>query len=141
MSTIEHHTFYYQGEHRPIELCNTEEVAAGVSCEAYEFTGETAYCLAIITMKPFARMPIQVVRGGLVTFEEVITGDEGTRLRVLRAGKYEVVQSGPHIPSTPILPSDVMQWTAGPKGAKFSEVCWPPFEEGRFETLDEWPNR
>lgn len=134
-------TFDYLGKSLPVESQGSETVVDGVVCEVFRFTGMTACDLAIVTMEPFAKTPIQVVRDGLVTFEEAITGDEGTRLRVLRGGKYEVVQCGPDIPRTPILPSDVMQWTAGVKGAIFSEICWPPFEEGRFGTLDEWPNR
>ena len=134
-------TFDYLGKTFPVESQGCETVVDGVVCEVFKFTGLTACDLAIVTMEPLAKTPIQVVRNGVVTLEQIIDGEGDTNLRVLRAGKYEVVQSGPHIPSTPILPSDVMQWTAGAKGAKFSEICWPPFEEGRFETLDEWPNR
>ena len=129
-------TFSLEGADQPITFVETTEVREGVVCEVFTFDDRTDVDLGLVTVAPDAHTPLQRVLEGEVTIEGFISG-AGT-LEVVRKTSGEIESytfPGEHT-EVEILQGDVVQWTAGPQGLEFYELCYPPYQDGRFENLD-----
>ena len=125
-------TFYYDGEHRPVEFIETEVVKDGVICDVYKFVGVTAYDLAIVRVSPGVSTPLQWITGGREENKTVEGVLEGTgTLLITGIDNNPRVSEG--VPKTTVLHgTDQLQWTAGKEGLTFFEICHPPYEDGRY---------
>lgn len=121
-------------------------VAQGVVCDTYTIKGcESQFDLGIIRVGSGCKTPRQRVLRGDKTVEGILDG----------IGTFEVLRqksSGADISPAPekyhvdvgadpdfmqvVRTGDVMQWSADPGvPLTFYELCWPPYEDGRFENL------
>ena len=115
----------------PIELQETCEVTHGVVCDVYAFENDDTKDLGIVTMQAGAKTPLQKVRGGDKTIEGYISG-EG----VLTVDDKVYVFPGSEQTEIEVQIGETMQWEAKTE-LVFSEVCFPPYQDGRYENLTE----
>lgn len=117
---------------------NSGEVVPGVWCDVYSHpeTGERDY--ALVTMQPGTETPLQrVVQPHSETIEAYISG-KGT-FTLERNGFIETFEVGSDTSSDQswlIIEGDSIQWKAAPDSELvFAEVCYPPFQPGRYKNL------
>lgn len=115
------------------------EVAEGVTCYSYKI-GEREDCdLGVVFMEAGASTPLQLVKSGDRTIERHFWGkgkliiNEGKEVECI----YEVEGKAPCGVEVEITVGKTMQWIADPDGPGlvFCEICFPPYEEGRFMNL------
>jgi hypothetical protein len=91
-----------------------------------------------VTVQPGFKTPLQRVIKGTVTIEGFVSG-KGT-LRVASDGSetatYEFDENNKDT-GVEVLVGQTMQWHAnGDIDLVFYEICEPPYEDGRFENID-----
>lgn len=123
-----------------IQFVETVHVADGVTCDVYEFVEDGSRDLAIVTVEPDKKTPLHLVIDGTLTVEGHISGS-GKLVVDHENGKRSVyVVSDEHpLPQPVILQiGDIVQWQASQDTALvFYEICYPPYQEGRFKDLEE----
>ena len=130
-------SFKIDGEEKLVRLIDTLEITDGVLCDTYAFEGDKTKDLGIIKMKPGSRTPLQKVLKGDKTIEGYISG-KGKLVITKKDGKREVhsVDNTSEAFSTTIEIGESMQWEADQDSNLVAyEVCFPPYENGRFENL------
>jgi hypothetical protein len=131
-------TFTFEGKADLVDYESTYDVVPGVRCDTYKFRGDEGRDLAIVRVEPGARTPVQevLIEGGR-TVEGWMSGRG--RLMVIRENGHieEYVAGSAGSQQVEVGRGDKMQWIAD-RGEKlvFSEVCWPPYEPGRFADLE-----
>ena len=132
-------TFVLEGETLEVEYVETSDVvAAGIICDDYNFVGDASKDLAIITVAPGYKTPLQRVLEGTKTIEIYVSGkgkltiyglDNETRTYPVGVTQCEL--------AVEVRVGELMQWEAHPDSELvFSEVCYPPYEEGRYEDIE-----
>ena len=122
----------FKGE--SITFIETQSVKEGVVCNVYSFDNNSEKDLGIISVAKNTCTPLQKILKGEKTVEGYIEGkgilsikkQNGEEIKLKFPGDQESVEL--HI-------GDVMQWCAGGSGLTFYEICYPPYEDGRFENL------
>jgi hypothetical protein len=112
-------------------------VAAGVVCDSYAFVIDpTSKDLAIITIGPGFNTPLQRVINGPRTVEGYVSGS-GVLIVIASNGEYTRYLVGGDSPefSIDVLVGEQMQWEACSTQLVVFEVCFPPYEPGRFENM------
>lgn len=131
-------TFELRGVPQSVAFSCTVNVAPGVVCDEYGFISDKTKDLGIIHIKPGHSTPRQKVTTGEVTIEGYVWG-EGIFVVNRSNGETETYGLGPEAVSrleVEVNVGDVIQWIASPAvGLIAYEVCFPPFEEGRFVNL------
>lgn len=129
--------FKIEGKSQKITYIETNRVKEGVLCDVYSFEDDMDKDLAIISIKPESCTPLQRILKGERTLEGYLSG-EG-KLKITYAnGKHKVFhldesKSGFFVD---LKVGDMMQWFAGGSQLTVFEVCYPPYEDGRFENID-----
>jgi len=73
---------------------------------------------------------------GEVTYEGYISG-EGVKLEIVRKDGSMVTLLAQSGLAVAVMVGDIMQWRAGANSPlKAFEVCFPPYAEGRYETVE-----
>ena len=122
----------FQGE--SIEFVETSEVKEGVFCDVYRFTETDEKDLGIIEVKAGFSTPLQRVLKGDKTVEELIDGVGTLVVTDVDGSKVEHHQTADLHEPVEVKVGDLVQWTAK-TDMFFSEICYPPYEDGRFENL------
>ncbi len=116
------------------------QVTDGVRCDVYTFPEDPKKDLAILTISAGKKTPLQRIRNGDLTLEEYLSG-EGSFFVTNLAGKtYEhIVGTVPTDRSSfAVRIGETMQWRAAhDSGLVVYEICWPPYQDGRFENLED----
>lgn len=142
-STEDEGTFHLRnyvldGELLEVDYVENQKVKEGVECDIYVFTDDETRDLAIVRVDPGSRTPLQRVLSGTRTLECYQTGSG--RLTVIEVDGKSIEYIFPSEDgdlSVTIEVGQIMQWTADADSVlTFSEVCYPPYQEGRFEDLD-----
>lgn len=126
-----------------VQFVRTTPVCEGVSCDEYKFTDDESCDLGIITVRPGHRTPRQKVLQGDATIEGYLSGsatlwvtkEDGTAM----CFSFDGLSGNPN-PDNEVLVDvgDTMQWIAADDSELvFYEICFPPYQEGRFENLPE----
>lgn len=124
----------FKGE--PITFVETQNVKEGVVCDVYSFDGRKEKDLGIIQVSRNTCTPLQKVLKGDKTIEGYLKG-EG-KLTVTHTGgeKKDYLFPG-ELKEVELHVGDTMQWCTSDSELTFYEVCYPPYENGRFENLSE----
>lgn len=130
--------FEFEGVLLPVEFVETTKVAEGVKCDVYKFIGEKKKDLGIVKIEPGCKTPLQKVLKGEKTIEGYVSGSG--KLTVTRKNgeveTFDVVDKPTEYLSVLVDIGDKMQWEASPDSKLLAyEVCFPPYEDGRFENL------
>ena len=130
-------SFTYNGATLAVVFQESYEVVPGVTCDVYIHPETQQRDLGIITIEPHAKTPRQKVLGGDETIEGYLSG-KGTLTITHRDGKQSVFEVGPENEgfSHPVEIGEIMQWQADDnEGLIVFEICFPPYQDGRFENL------
>lgn len=132
-------TFNFNGKPLRTQFIESSEVTQGVVCDVYSHPETSEQDLGIITIQPGMKTPLQKVLSGERTIEGYITG-KGSLTIVQNDGTksiFEVSEETPHF-NYEVSVGECMQWQAAPDSElRVYEVCFPPYQDGRFENLEE----
>lgn len=123
----------FQGEE--VEYISSNVVTDGVWCDVYVFKGNNKKDLGVVTVKPGFTTPRQKVLLGEKTLEVYISGSGN--LKVIKPNGACEVHKFPEsfLSEVEVSIGDVMSWQAGVEDLVFAEVCFPPYEDGRFQNV------
>ncbi|MCH2188665.1 hypothetical protein MK079_02470 [Candidatus Gracilibacteria bacterium] len=113
-----------------VKFIETIEVKSGVLCDVYEFIGNTNKDLAIIKVQKGYSTPLQKIIKGDNTIEGFISGNAVFQLNDI---SYEFPNNDGTI-EVNVNIGDTMQWIAK-DDLVFYEICYPPYEDGRYKNL------
>ena len=131
--------YEFEGQSQRVSYLGTSAVTEGVECDVYEFEGDKTKDLGIIRISAGAKTPLQRVLKGDRTVEAYISGRGRLVLRRKDATEDEIhpAEEGQRF-SVDVHEGDTMRWEAADdSGLVVSEVCFPPYEDGRYENLPE----
>ena len=122
----------------PVTFVETIDVKDGVSCDTYRFNQDDTKDLAVVTVSPGHRTPVQRVVGGTRTIEGYFGG--AGNLTILTVDATRMVfefSKGAIREEVAVEVGMQMQWSAADcEQLVFYEVCEPPYVDGRFENLE-----
>lgn len=124
----------FRGE--TVSFVDTSQVKEGVVCDVYSFDTDDSKDLGIVRVRKDYKTPLQRVLKGDKTLEIFQTGQG-----VLSVTNTDGVESRHSFPSDNFAEVEIkvgylVQWEAT-ENLVFAEVCYPPYEDGRFENLNE----
>ncbi|MFS8158919.1 MAG: hypothetical protein ACMG6E_01660 [Candidatus Roizmanbacteria bacterium] len=131
--------FEIDGSPHVISFVETMEVTQGVECDVYRFEGDNTRDLGIVRIQPGHKTHLQRVMGGERTIEGYVSGKG--RFVVIRPdlttqvylfdGSIEGLQ-------VELAVGEIVQYFADEdSNLVASEICYPPYEDGRFENIEE----
>ena len=121
-------------QREPITFVETLNVKEGVVCDVYTFNENKEKDLGVITVAKDASTPLQKILKGEKTIEGYVQG-EGKLTVVQRNGEtVEHVFPGGQ-KEIELHVGDTMQWHAIGSELIFYEICYPPYEDGRYKNL------
>jgi hypothetical protein len=128
--------FEFEGKLLPVQYRETTKVKDGVTCDVYRFVGDDEKDLGIINIKQGTATPAQRILDGDTTLEGFISGE--SELVVLdpedNLTSHPFSEEGDVREPIEVTVGEVMQWVAH-KDTRAYEICYPPYEGGRFEDL------
>lgn len=130
--------FKFNGVSLEVEFIEQTMVKDGVSCDIYKFVKDDEMDLATVEIEPNNHTPRQLVMKGDKTIEGYIFG-EGRLVRVTKNGLVEKFKLSHNSNFTiEVNVGGQMQWFSSSNSELvFYEICFPPFEDGRFKNLDQ----
>ena len=130
-------SFSFEGKVQPVSFVETLHVADGVECDVYKFAGDLTKDLGIIRVNPGKKTPLQKVLKGDRTVEGYISG-KGKLTITKPDGKEEVhiADGESKEPVVSVEIGEILQWEADTYADFVAyEICFPPYEDGRYENL------
>ncbi len=131
-------TFNFDGKEETVSYVETMYVVDGVDCDVYTFLADTSKDLGIIKIKPGKKTPLQRVLKGERTIEGYFSGKGKLIVTKPNGDKvpYEVGGDASKQLSVTVNIGELMQWQADKDSELVaSEVCFPPYEDGRYENI------
>ncbi|MDO8341460.1 MAG: hypothetical protein Q7T59_05815 [Candidatus Woesebacteria bacterium] len=126
-------SFELYGINKPVSFVSKSDVIEGVVCDVYSFVEDNRMDLGIVTIQPGKKTPLQKVLLGDKTIEGFIAGKGKLTITKLNGETvvYIFEDERKDIKSIPVMVGETMQWEADEDSELiFSEVCYPPYEEG-----------
>ncbi len=135
MEVVPLNIFRLDGKDLPVSFVETIKVTDGVECDVYSFVEDDSKDLGIIRIKPGKRTPLQKVLGGDKTVEGYVSG-KGV-LRITKPDGHEELHETLESPlSVEVKIGEMMQWEAASDyDLTAYEICWPPYQDGRYENI------
>lgn len=131
-------SFVIDGEPSLVNFVETQVVKEGVECDIYGLDDDNSKDLAIVRVKKGFKTPLQKVVLGTKTIEGYV---QGSGLLTIRSTDQERTYNfgiGRENREEVVLVGEIMQWHANDdEDLVFYEVCEPPYEDGRFENLED----
>ena len=132
-------SFEFEGQPLKVKFVESMAVKAGVNCDVYEFEGDKSRDLGIVTVDKNCKTPLQRILQGEKTVEGYVSG-VGTLTITPPMGQKKIYEVGDsqNSFSVSVNVGELMQWQASPDSSLvFYEICYPPYQDGRFENLAE----
>lgn len=131
-------SFQFDRSVQPVKFIETTDVIDGVKCDVYKFIGDNTKDLGIIRIENGKRTPLQKVLKGNRTIEGFVSGKG--KLKIGKAdGTTEIFKVSEELLnsfSISVKIGETMQWESDPNSNLIAyEICFPPYEDGRFENL------
>ena len=131
-------SFEFEGQHFSTKFEETQTVKAGVECDIYSFIDNKSMDLAIVRVERGYKTPLQRIRQGNKTVEGFVSGKGVLTVQV--GGESKTYSFDDSNIDQPVVVGigQIVQWEADHDvDLVFSEVCDPPYVDGRFEDLPE----
>lgn len=131
-------SFEFDNKTQPVSFVETTKVTTGVECDVYKFDGDETKDLGVIRIEPGSKTPLQRVLKGDRTIEGhisgkgklIITKPDNTR------EEHPVDDTIPKPFTVTVGIGETMQWQADKDSSLVAyEICFPPYEDGRYENL------
>lgn len=117
-----------------IKFIETTEVVPGVRCDIYAYVDDSQKDLAVVTVNPGCKTPLQRVVSGIKTLEKFVSGKGILRIRTVSGEEKKYSYPGSQT-EVEVEIGQLMQWEAIDMPLVFEEMCCPPYTEGRFENI------
>jgi hypothetical protein len=129
--------FELDGKRLGVNYKESLSVTTGVTCHTYEFEGDGNRDLAIVEVAPDCMTPLQRVLKGDKTIEGYVSGKGSLTISSPTGRKKIYVAEDPNSNfSVQVAVGELMQWESAPDSKLiFFEICYPPYEDGRFENI------
>ena len=130
-------TFLHNEETLAVVFIESSEVFPGVICDVYGIPGSTERDLGVISIEASKKTKPQKVLGGDQTIEGFMSG-KGTLIILKPSCEKLIYKVGPGDEGLTFMVEveDIMQWRAEEDLVVY-EICYPPYEKGRFENLED----
>jgi hypothetical protein len=130
-------SFSYKGLVLQTHFIESSEVFPGVTCDVYIHPETKIQDLGIITIEAGKKTMPQKVLNGTETIEGYISG-KGRLIITQLDGEKLIFEVGPDSEgfSQIVEVGEIMQWQADEDLVVF-EICYPPYQGGRYENLPE----
>lgn len=131
-------SFEFGGQTQPVLFVETVPVLTGVDCDVYTFNKDPNKDLGIIRIQPGRKTPLQKVLKGDKTIEGYVSG-KGKLTITTNDGTQTIHMVGETMGtfSANVSIGQLMQWEADPNSSLTAyEVCYPPYEDGRYENIE-----
>lgn len=131
--------FNFGGKDVPVNFVEPVEVKKGVRCDVYRLPEDETRDLGVIYIEPGCKTRLQKVLGGEKTIEGFYIG-RGTLKIIKENGEIEIYTVDDKLGefNREVKIGEVMRWEADPDSTLIAyEVCYPPYQPGRYEDLDE----
>ncbi len=132
-------SFVFEGNAQSISFVETMNVTEGVVCEVYAFEGDNTKDLGIIKISSGCKTPLQKVLKGDKTIEGYVSGKGVLTIIKIDGSQvvYPVGDTDKNQFSVTVNIGETMQWTADKNSSLVAyEICFPPYEEGRYENIN-----
>jgi hypothetical protein len=133
-------SFELEGKQLKVIYVETMQVTDGVICHVYEFEGDVTRDLAVIEIEPGAKTPLQKVLLGDNTLEGYLSGKGSLSVTSIDGNTEKlIVDENTKLPFTKeVKIGEKMQWKADKEvGLTVYEICYPPYQDGRYQNLTE----
>jgi len=131
-------SFQWDKQDQAVSFIETQEVISGVQCDVYTFTDDKNKDLGIIRIEAGHKTPLQKVLKGDKTIEGYLSG-KGKLVITKATGEektYPVDENTKKPFEVKVRIGELMQWHADNNSElMFYEICFPPYEDGRYENL------
>lgn len=121
----------FQGQ--KLNFIESSAVKEGVACDVYEFEDDKTRDIGIVKVLKGYKTPLQKVIGGKKTLE-IFSRGSGTLTIVDTKGEKRIYSFPAEQDTVEVRIGETMQWEAL-EDLTFIEVCYPPYQEGRFENI------
>jgi hypothetical protein len=130
-------SFNFEGKDQPVSFVETMHIADGVDCDVYTFIGDSGKDLGIIRISKGSETPKQKVLKGERTIEGYVSGKGKLTITKADSTQEEHLADGEsEKPVVDVGIGETMQWEADKEtGLVAYEICFPPYEDGRYENL------
>lgn len=112
-----------------VTFIEAQQIKAGVECDVYSFMGDGSKDLGLIRIQKGAQTPKQLILKGEKTVEGLLQGDA-----ILETSRGTFNFHDGDTDGIELKVNDSMQWTALEDSILY-EICYPPYEDGRFKDL------
>ncbi len=132
-------TFNFNGSVLRAQFEERSKVRTGVICDVYSHPENSDQDLGIITIQPGIKTPLQKVLKGEKTIEGYISG-KGVLTITHTNGSVSTFEVSSETKgfSYEVAIGELMQWQAAQDSKlEIFEICFPPYQDGRFENLVE----
>lgn len=132
-------TFNFNGNNLKTRFEERSEVVAGVVCDVYSHPENSAQDLGVIIIQPGMKTPLQKVLRGDKTIEGYISGKGKLTITHVNGdvSTFEVFPEKKDF-AYEVLVGELMQWQAASDSIlEVFEVCFPPYQDGRFQNIEE----
>lgn len=126
--------FEFDGLCQEVSFVETMNVTDGVTCDVYKFVDDNKKDLGIIKIQPGYKTPLQKVLKGDRTVEGYVSGNGKLIITDNDGEKIYHVEKGKEL-QVNVNIGETMQWQAGNEPLASYEICFPPYEDGRYENL------
>ncbi len=121
----------------PVTFVETLAVKEGVVCDVYVFDSDKSKDLGIVTVSRGFKTPLQKILKGDKTLEGFVSG-AGVLIVTTEEETKTYDFSNVSQTEVEVQVGNTMQWEANGSGnLVFYEICYPPYEDGRFENIPE----
>lgn len=130
--------FVFEGKRQAVTFVETSQVTDGVECDIYKFDGDTEKDLGIIRIKPGKKTPLQKVLQGERTVEGHVSGTGRLTITNSEGQKrvYQFDKATKQASPVTVAIGEQMQWEAAADSDLVAyEICFPPYQDGRFENI------
>ncbi|HJM04709.1 MAG TPA: alpha/beta hydrolase [Candidatus Saccharimonadaceae bacterium] len=117
-----------------ITFSETQTVADGVECDVYSFAYDASKDLGVIRIKAGSSTPRQQIIKGDRTVEGFLAGKVNLDVMSNSDEKTHEHDDDNYGSDISLGVGDTMQWSAFEDSVCF-EICYPPYEEGRFRNI------
>jgi hypothetical protein len=118
-----------------VKFIETSQVKEGVVCDVYSFDNDDSKDLGLVRVSKGHKTPLQKVLNGDKTIE-IFREGQGV-LRVVDIDGNEITHNFPSDKKdVEVKIGEIVQWEAV-EDLTFVEICYPPYQEGRFENIDD----
>ncbi len=119
-----------------VEFVESMKVTNGVVCDIYSYPTDVTKDLGIVTVQPGCKTPRMKILKGDQTIEGCLSGSANLT-RIDQDGEFVHTYTS-ESETIELQIGEIVQWEVlGEEPFVFYEICYPPYQDGRYKNLSE----